>query len=247
MKKSKIIFLAAAVLPVLLMCGCISVSISGPMRTVTGKGGLHTAKFDVDKYTSVEISGNMKIVYSNKPSDTVSIEIQDNLLEYLTVEVKNGKLRIEPERNFVYSSNRTPVVHLSSEKLEKLTASGAISFKDSDVLESDALTLDLSGACAIDIPVNVGSLIIVSAGADSITLSGTADSLKLDMSGASSADALDLQTKEADVTINGVGNCSISCSDKLDATINGAGSLKYKGSPELSKSVSGLGSVRQVD
>jgi hypothetical protein len=87
----------------------------------------------------------------------------------------------------------------------------------------------------------------VVAGAVSANLTGSGDSLFIDIAGAASINAFDFTAKDVVVNVSGAGSVEVYASDTLDVTIGGVGSVNYKGGAELTRSVAGLGSITRVD
>ena len=58
--------------------------------------------------------------------------------------------------------------------------------------------------------------------------------------------AEDLDSREARVSLSGLGSAFVRVRDHLDVTISGAGSVKYVGSPTVEKQVTGVGRVERI-
>ena len=78
--------------------------------------------------------------------------------------------------------------------------------------------------------INVKKLSVNLSGAGSMTASGTADDLDVNISGFGDFKGADLHDKSANVNISGAGSATVWVDDKLDAEISGAGSVNYYGS-----------------
>lgn len=245
--------LLAAILALLLLAGslsgCISVNFNGGGHrgVVQGKGDLVETTFDVDSYSKVSIRGFMKVDYSSNPSDQLKIELQENLIEYLDVHVNNGTLYVEFDERISTSSGKTPVLHLSTPALEAINVAGAIELTSIDTIKGDSFTLDVSGACEANISLDVKYLRAETSGAGELALRGTADEADIEVSGAGSINALDLQTKVANVQLSGAADMSISCSETLNTSISGAASLQYRGDPQVNNNSSGFSEVKKID
>jgi hypothetical protein len=110
-------------------------------------------------------------------------------------------------------------------ELRKLKVSGAGSV-NATRLDSDALSISISGA------------------ADG-NISGRSNNLSISVSGAGSLNAVDLQAKRATVIVSGAGDVTVNANDELDARVSGAGNIWYVGSPKLQSRVSGAGTIKQ--
>ena len=83
-------------------------------------------------------------------------------------------------------------------------------------------------------------------GAGSMTASGTADDLDLNISGFGDFKGADLHSKDARVNISGAGSATVWVDDDLTAQISGAGSISYYGSASVTKQISGVGGVNHL-
>ena len=85
-------------------------------------------------------------------------------------------------------------------------------------------------------------------GASRISLDGSIDQLLVDMTGASDLKAGALQTKTAEISIQGAGDAEVVVTEKLKVAIAGAGKVTYSGNPPtIEKHISGAGSIRHKD
>ncbi len=102
----------------------------------------------------------------------------------------------------------------------------------------------MSGAGDVTLKdVKLGTLDGTLSGAGSIHADGTADQLKLVISGFGSFNGTDLASMSAEVRISGAGSAIVRVEKNLDAAITGAGSVHYFGTPTITKQISGAGSV----
>lgn len=238
------VILTAAML--ISFSGCVVANFSYN-RVINGEGKIIEYPYKVEKYNSVKIDGDFEIVYRSGVSDEIIIELQENLREYVTVSVTDEILKIHCNDRLRLSSGKYPRLTITVPELKLLDISGFTELKDADAFTGGELTLDVSGSCEADIDIQVENLNINLSGAGNLTLKGTADRAMIDISGACDLSALELEAKEAYVSISGAGNGSINCSEKLSVSISGVGDFKYKGDPDVTKNVSGLGSVKKVN
>jgi hypothetical protein len=83
-------------------------------------------------------------------------------------------------------------------------------------------------------------------GASQVTLSGTAQTLELELSGASRFNGTTFQVQNADVAASGASRADITVSEMLKAHASGASMLFYKGSPTTTIDVTGASRVEQA-
>jgi hypothetical protein len=249
----KIVLLAFCVaLSAMLFTGCVAVNIgsgwAGGGNSIMVSGAKETYTFSVGEITEIKASIFCNIEFYTAASDTVTLEIQPNAIEHITVEEKNGVLTVRSNRSINWSRDQdAPVLKVSSPALTAVTHSGAGRFTAHDTIVADSFRFTLSGAGAVKADLDVNDFSVVLSGAASYILSGSADKADMRMSGTGRIDALSLQTREANVNISGVGSISVHCTDNLTIKAGGMGSIEYKGSPSIDLSKGGMVSIKKVD
>jgi len=251
----KKIVLAAlgVVLAAVMLTGCISVYGPGALgrgtwgRGVCGRGNLETYTFDVGEIKEVKVSLLCDILYYSEPSDSVTLEIQPNLMKHVVVEESGGLLTVRTTRNIHWSGNtRTPVLRISTPSLSRVSHAGAGSFRTIDPINTDTFSLSLAGATNNRAILDVDNLSVNMSGAGDINLSGRADIADIDIAGAGRMNALDLQTRDTRINMSGVGSVKIDCIESLRVIAAGVGDVEYTGSPAIDISRGGLVTVRNV-
>ncbi|MCL1790616.1 MAG: DUF2807 domain-containing protein [Peptococcaceae bacterium] len=249
MNRKRILLLAfCAVLVMGCFPGCVSVSMS-PVGGVVGEGALESYTFPVSEVTEINMNIYCDIRYYAGSSDTVTLQIQPNLREYVVLEESGGVLTIRSTRNISWdwSADKVPILTVTSPTLKGVSLSGAGEFKAYDTITADTFTMKLGGAASGQADLDVGMLVVNMSGAGEFRLSGQADEAVLDMAGAGSLDALFLKTRVAEVNLAGVGMVKVNCSERLRISAGGMGTVEYMGSPNVDISRGGLVSVRKLD
>jgi len=245
MKKIMMLILCV-VLSAVFLSGCVAINFSlGSTGAVRGSGVPEKFTYNIGNYTEVRVELYCDIEYYCAPSDTVTLEIQPNLQQYITVEESGGVLTVRSTKNIMWS-NDAPVLTVSTPVLNKLQLAGAGDFTAHDTITAERLSIRLDGASSSYADLDVDELSINMAGAGSFRLSGRADTADIQLSGAGTVDALQLQTKNATVSMAGVGTVKLSCSDSLRIDAAGVGNVDYKGSPSVDINRGGLVSVNKV-
>jgi len=243
MKKIIALALCAAVIAVFLS-GCVVVDFS-QQGGVEGKGNRESYTFKVGEITEIRVDLLCEIRYYAAPSDTVTFEIQSNLLEYIVVEESGGVLTVRSTRNIHWSSN-TPILTVSTPALNRVKLNGAGTFTAYDAITADSFALDVDGAYNGKAELNVNSLTVNMDGASNFTLTGRADTANLVLSGAGTLDALALQARVGTVNLSGVGTVKVNCEERLRIEADGMGTVEYKGSPSVDINKDGMVRIQKV-
>lgn len=239
MKKTALLTLCT-IFPLILTAGCVPGSVAG-------RGTSEEYSFEVNDFTKIQTALFCNVEYYYSPVNSVTLKIQPNLLEHITVEVSNGTLIVSSKRSISWSGTSTPTLTVSSPVLTGLDLNGAGEFAAHDKITGESFTLSLDGAGSGSAELDVDVLNASIAGAGSFNLSGRADTASLRLDGTGRFNALSLQTKDADISIAGSGAVSIACSDNLKVDAAGIGEVQYRGSPELDVTRGGIVRVNRVD
>jgi hypothetical protein len=249
MKKTVLIIVCLSLL-MTIITGCVSVNFSvnsiGIPGSVLGRGSMETFTFEVGEVKSLNISLFVDIEYSSTPSDVITLEIQPNLVEYISVDNISGRLVVSADRNINFSTGNIPVLKIGSSSLEAVSMSGAASFTAMDTISGSSFNFELLGAGSVNAKLDVSTFTLNLAGAGKAELSGSADYASFTLSGAGTVNALDLQTKTTDINLAGVGTVRVSASEALNIIAGGVGTVEYKGNPTIDTSRGGLVSISNV-
>lgn len=212
------------------------------MATIDGNGNIVEKSQNVNPFDEIEVSGNFNIILVEGESPKVTITTDENLHDYIEVTRSGDILEIRSKENLQSSESNDVVI--TYQELNSLRAGGASNITNRGVLAGDGFALDLSGAGAVQLKVDLKKLIVNVSGAGSVELEGKASEQDISMSGAGGLDASRLETKYTQIDISGVGGAEVFVTEVLEASVSGVGGVTYKGDPkEVKKDVSGLGSI----
>jgi hypothetical protein len=190
--------------------------------------------------------GDMEIVQGNE--EGLTIEALEEVLSRIVTEVNDGTLVISIKQDLFHWENIARRIHflLRVKDLESFDFSG-VGRIQADQLTADRLELNLRGAGDISIKnLKADELNAVLGGTGKIEVTGNVAEQEIHLKGAGAFQGGDLQCESARVTLRGVGDVTVRCSDVLDVKLSGLGSVHYYGDPIVRKSISGLGSLSHI-
>ena len=105
----------------------------------------------------------------------------------------------------------------------------------------------LTGASNLAGDINIsGDILFEISGASRVELSGSGNSARIELSGASQARLANLTLHKASANISGASSAQLKVNDNLDINLSGASRLEYAGSPILGKvQVTGAAMLKQ--
>jgi hypothetical protein len=209
---------------------------------IKGSGVLVSEELDLPYFHSIRINTAGLVNTSSGDEQYVEISVDDNVLEYLSVYVRNEVLVIEIINN-VSLSEFNLTVDVVMTDLRALTTNSAGSIKGLNTFEEDEinLTINSAGSISLDLKANQLNTMINSAG--SMLLSGEAVCHNSILSSAGHLLAFALETDTTMIMLNSAGNASVWVLELLEVTINSVGCLYYKGHPRIIQDINSIGCV----
>jgi hypothetical protein len=211
---------------------------------IKGDGNIVKQERQISSFNSLEVGGAFRVYLSQGDKESLTVEADENLLEYITTVVKGNTLKISTSREI--SSPKALNIYLTITDLKEMEISGACKLTCENKLKLNDLEIDCSGASDVELKLAANNLDLDFSGASKVDLFGSANEVSLDLSGASDLDALEMEADKYSANISGASHAKIFVKSELSADVSGAASLKYKGEPKLLQTdVSGAGSLKK--
>jgi len=215
---------------------------------------MNTQRFDYTDFTRVRIERALSVDILR--SDAYSITIGDNFSR-IKMEKIGDTLCIERRgMDRITPFHARPHIVITMPLLRGLIMGGACNGKVIGFQSGNDFTLELSGACQLEISdVSTGNLKVDLTGASNLTgaisyrgearfnvsgasrvvLQGAGNTGRIELSGASQARLSNLALRRADLNLSGASSAQLKVSDSLDIFLTGASRLEYTGSPAIGR------------
>jgi hypothetical protein len=190
---------------------------------IKGSGKRELQKRQVASFTSISTEGAFTIEVTCQKDQSLEVEGDDNVLEYVTTEVGSNILRLKNTRN--YSTSEPVKFKISVPNLEGLSVNGA-GHVDIKGMNNDKFEIDTNGAATI-------------------VVSGTTKLIDVGANGAGKIDAENLHAARGVVDSKGVARIDLDVTNQLDVTVSGPSTVTYKGDPVINKTIHGPGKVER--
>jgi hypothetical protein len=247
-------------LTALLIVGC------GP--AIVGSGQVVSVDRPVSDFDQVELQGLGELEIIQGETESLQVEVEDNLLPYLVTEVHGGRLEIgfhadtplylrptRPVRFTLTLKNVTALqvsgsgqIHadrLAAERLQLgVSGSGSLTV---DLLEVASLTNSVSGSGDLRVGrLQAASVETTISGSGNCKLVGETLDQSARVSGSGDYRAFNLQSQTADLHLSGSGSAQTWVANNLEVTLSGSGGVEYYGAPIVSQQVAGSGRVTSL-
>jgi len=205
---------------VIRLTGCVIINPS----QVRGSGIAKTEKRTVPAFNSLNVNYAGAIEVRSQEQESLEISGDDNIIPFITTEVKQGTLYIQSSKG--YSPRQNLKVIIGTPDLKRFVFDGVGEANLSNV-KNDRIEIDIRG---------VGSF----------KASGETKEANITLSGVGNVDAKNLRAVNATVDSNAVGNVDLYVTEKLDVKASGVGAVNYYGNPKIvNRQAEGIGKINQ--
>lgn len=231
-----------------LSLALITISASAQWgKRIKGNGNVVTIERSVGEYDAVSSAGwfDVELVAGNEGELTLKGE--ENLLEYIKTEVKDGKLVIKKEKGVnLQSSNwkSNIVITVPVEDIEAVSLSGSGDVVSKTTLKADNFKASVAGSGDVSLSVEANTLKAGLSGSGDINLEGSANSFEVSVAGSGDIKAYDLIADYVDARVSGSADIKVTANKGLVAKVSGSGDITYKGNPaKIDSKSSGSGDI----
>ncbi len=214
---------------------------------IRGNGTIKTESRNAGVFSIVDVSGNIEVHVKQDSAFSVRVEADENLMEYIVIRTDGGRLVIQPKEHSNLSGSKAIKVYVSAPVFKKLEASGASDIVSDNLLSSESIDIDVTGASSVKLEIKSPRVSADVTGASSVFLTGQTKDLSLDGQGASHLRCYQLLSENADVDVSGASSSEVFASVNLKADASGASNIKYKGAAKHTGSASGAGSITRLE
>ncbi|MDH5398998.1 MAG: DUF2807 domain-containing protein, partial [Cyclobacteriaceae bacterium] len=194
----------------LFMQGCTEEDI-----ILTNQGNITEYQLNVEDYENVSLLGpvNLRITQGNEIS--TSVETTPGIFNELVWEVKDQTLEIGFDRNISHIDPDVAVwVNVTLPGIKKIAGSGLNNIVSEGDLDLPSLGLHVSGNA-------------------NIALTGKVNEQTISVSGMADINNFGLSSLNTSISISGIGDVEVSCTESLDVEVSGSAWIAYKGNPVI--------------
>lgn len=228
----------------ILIVALLLADVPAMAQRIKGNGNIKTQDRNVSGFTGLDVSGGFEVQVTQGNNEGLRIEADENLLDNIKTEVRNGVLHIYNEGNI--TTKNSMKAYVTVKELNSLDISGGVKVTGRSTFKPKAFKMDLSGASNIKLDLVTERLVADMSGASKIALTGRADVLLLNMSGASDVNAEDLEAKDVKVEASGASKVRVFAKESLAIDASGASQVRYKGSPSITSETSGGTKISKI-
>lgn len=209
---------------------------------IKGEGPKVTRTLDISTFDGIALGINANVYLKQGNTQSVKVEAQQNMIDNLEQEVKNGTWKISFDQNV---RNHDGIkIWITVKDLNKIALSGSGNIMSEEKFSDlGDLELSVSGSGDIQFESVSKSLSAAISGSGDINLKGATGPCRMSITGSGDISALNLKAKTCSVKITGSGDSAVNVSEQLDVSIVGSGDVVYTGGASVRSKITGSGSV----
>lgn len=210
--------------------GMVTYGDTGTKGTVKGSDKETKITYsDLDKIVKLSIDGSTDITIRQSETTELSLELPENLEEYLRFEYAASACKIYLDKDYKYTNAKFDIV-LGTSDLETLIINGAAEV-EMERMELGDLEIEINGAADVDAKhIKCGNLSIEINGAGEVDAQGMeCKDIEVEVNGACEID-LGGKCEDVDIEVNGTGSIDLSrleCSGRKNVKKSGIVTVKY--------------------
>ncbi len=214
-------------------------NVSTWTNCIKGEGEVVSRSFDIPHFDQINVANSADVVFIHGKEQKVEVKGQANIIDELTLTVKNEECRIDFDKNVCFSKDFTVYITVPSIKAVRISGSSDVSSQSTFTEDEFAVSISGSGDVAFDI--NASKIGIRIGGSGDVDLEGNAEDIDISITGSGDVNVYKVDASSAAVSIVGSGDIYVNSSESLKIDIIGSGDVYYKGNP-TNKDINTIGS-----
>ena len=208
-----------------------------------GNGKVVTETREINEdFTQVDVSEGLHAYVTQGDDFSIEVEADENIMDLIATDIKNGKLRIHAEENI---GNATKNIRVTLPEITALEGSSGAHLETVNTVNSDEIEIEGSSGAQVRVDIVAGNLELDASSGANINIVGDANRATVDASTGGNINAKELVTKVCTANASSGGNVKIQVSESLTADASSGGNIAYSGEPKVQQSKSVSGTVRQ--
>jgi len=213
---------------------------------ITGNGNVISENRNITGFTGIDVSASIDVYVKQDSVESVRVETDANLQEYVITRIEDGVLHIYPGEHTNLNPTGSIKVYVSGKNFKFFEASSASDIHGESKFQSnEEVHMHASSSGSIDLDIKSPKVSIEVSSAGNIKLAGETKDFSVDASSGSSAHCFDLMAENTNVQVSSGANADVFASVKLSGGVSSGGDVKYKGNASTSVEASSGGSVNK--
>jgi Putative auto-transporter adhesin, head GIN domain len=214
---------------------------------VSGSGNIITEKRQVGNFKGISAGGGFEVEVRIGSATEVTVEADDNVIEFIETTVSGGvlKIRTEDRHNF---SNAHMKVYVTVPSLNSIRASASASITVDGLLTGmEKISFQSSSSGSINAEVDAPVIETDVSSAGSVNISGKTKTHIAEASSGGSIKASNLLSEQTNVSASSGASADVHASISLKANGSSGANISYRGAAAVNKALSSGASAEKRD
>ena len=212
----------------------ILVSAIGINTTFAGNSN-ETEIREVKKFNAIKVSEGIDLYITMGDTEEVKIVANEDVIDDLVTEVKDGTLRIYMKDSnwFNWNRSRTRKAYVTINELVALTASSGADIKSENTLKGESLKVKASSGSDVEIDVFYKNFSLDTSSGSDAEISGKTKNLEAEASSGSDIKAQNLESTICKLRASSGSDITVKVSGELYAKASSGADIRYYGNPDI--------------
>lgn len=234
----KVLFLIVAIISSLTSC---------VDHTITGSGKIVTENRICSNFTEIAASESIDVELSQGTTWAVTVEADDNVVNYLHTDVDGNKLTIYLDDRLSITNGHLKVI-VTSPEITSVRASSSSTVVVKGLIKSGKKVMfQTSSSASLFAEVNASEIDADASSSSTIKLVGNTMYFNANSTSSAKIMAFELIADSAKVEASSSGSINVYTKKELYATASSAGEIFYKAATHVESDITSGGSVERID
>ncbi|HKI89072.1 MAG TPA: head GIN domain-containing protein [Draconibacterium sp.] len=194
-----------------------------------------TENRNVKNFNGIKVSTGIDLYITMGNSEEVRIVAEDNIIDDVVTEVKDGTLHIYLKKNNWFNwgrFNETRKAYVTVKQLESIDASSGSDVRSENTLKGDEIDIQASSGSDVYLDIVYKNVSLKTSSGSDAKLTGKAKYFTASASSGSDIVARDFETEKCNVKANSGSDATVNVSDELVAKASSGADIRYYGNPK---------------
>ncbi|MFX0556634.1 head GIN domain-containing protein [Maribacter sp. CXY002] len=193
-------------------------------------------------FTMVSASEGLEVYITQDDEFSISVEADENVMDLIGTDIKNGKLRIHCIENI---GRATKKIFVTLPEITSLETSSGAHLSTQNLIKADELNVESSSGSILNAEIAANEMDIDASSGANIDLTGKAKKVYIDGSSGANIRARDLLIETCRADASSGSNISVNVSEELIADASSGANITYSGDASVTKNKSVSGNVHK--
>ncbi len=216
-------------------------------KKIKGNGKEVTIERSTADYEAISVSGWFDVDLVEGAEGNITLKGEENLLEYIITEVKDGKLVVKVKKGYYLQSSWSKgsiYITIPVEQINSVSMSGSGDLVGKTRLKANDFSTSMSGSGDLSLTVEATNMSVSVSGSGDMKLQGSTENLEVQISGSGDVHAYELIADNVNAQVSGSADIEVTANEMLKARVSGSGDISYRGNPKkIDSKTSGSGDI----